>query len=276
MKKVLITGVNGFLGTQLFKSLGQSSNYVVYGVSRSQSDLDNILQVSWQDIIGLNRLFKEHSFDIVINLASKMAEAKELKDACILRDNQGIANNLINALGADFEGQLINFSSTSIYPNVDGEFFEYSLPEPSRNGDALYGLSKLNQEEIFKFKKPVNSYLLNLRAGMIHGPGMRSDRIHEIFKEELLKANTITIWGDGSRIIPIVSIDYIKKVIPEIIDQKLQGTYNLVEENTSIQEIANRLISKFGNSKSLIQYVAGNNNMKFRVNFDKIKRALND
>lgn len=75
-----------------------------------------------------------------------------------------IAKNMALAIKSINVKSLVNLSSSSVYPNVDGVFNELSIPDPSQNPDCFYGLSKFNSEVIFNFiLSNVSTSILHLR-----------------------------------------------------------------------------------------------------------------
>ena len=191
--KILIIGVSGFIGKSIYKNLNKY--YDVFGISRSLLDLKNCFKVNLSNYDDLN-LFYKNDFDIIINLASRMANKNNLNDFSLLEDNLIISKNLIKVLQNKEDTYFINFSSSAVYPNISGIYCEEDIIGPSVNSDCLYGLSKFNNEILFSyFLKSLN--VLNLRVGYVYGNGMNDSRIHKVFENELKEKNRITIWGNG-------------------------------------------------------------------------------
>ena len=146
-----------------------------------------------------------------------MANKNNLNDFSLFEDNLLMSKNLINVLQKKEDIHLINFSSSAVYPNVSGIFNEDDIIDPSVNGDCLYGLSKFNNEMLFNyFLKKLS--ILNLRVGYVHGSGMNKFRIHKVFENELKEKNKITIWGNGERCFPQISIEYLNSILLNIIE----------------------------------------------------------
>jgi nucleoside-diphosphate-sugar epimerase len=82
---------------------------------------------------------------------------------------------------------------------------------------------------------------------------MRSDRIYSEFLKELTDYNQITVWGNGERVSNFISIEYLIEIIIQIINKNLPpGTYNLGNKNISYYELAQLIISLYGNNSSKI------------------------
>lgn len=269
--KILIIGVSGFIGKNIYKEL--SGNHDVYGVSRSTLKEKNCFKLDLLNIEEAKSFFINKNFDIIIYLSSIMASRENITNKNLLLDNLHLHFNLIECLKSQKQGYLINFSSSAVYPNIDGKFLESSLVDPSKNPDCLYGLSKINSEVLFKFYlREIN--LLNLRLGYVYGKEMNPLRIHKVFEKELYEKNTISVWGNGIRTIPQLSIDFLISVIKKLLNNPIYGTFNLSEENISLEQLAEKIIKEKGNSKSKILYIDKGNINKFKMDSTKILKIL--
>lgn len=270
--KVLIIGVSGFIGEELLDYLKE--NYEVYGISRSNVNKINCFQLDVTNYSQLSAFFEEHSFEIIINLACKMSKPDEILNFNVLNINLKIYQNLIKVFEKNKPKTLINFSSSSVYPNIDGFFCEESLVDPSHNNDCLYGLSKLCGEVLFNFFLKNKLRLINLRIGYVHGQKMGIKKIHKVFEKELLSSNKITLYGNGQRILPQIEIKSLIKYIDFFIKNNLSGTYNIIDENISTFEISERIIKSIGNKDSEILMTQKGNSNKFKINNSKILKVI--
>lgn len=84
MKKVLITGINGFVGPHLVEELQRKGGYSIYGLSRSgKSELKNdvvILKGDLTDKHGLFRLIGDLKPDAVFHLAAQSKPGLSFKE----------------------------------------------------------------------------------------------------------------------------------------------------------------------------------------------------
>ena len=251
-KTILLTGYTGFVGKHLINSL---SDYKLVGLSRySDNTIDNITLNLDNDINDndIKLALKQYSVDIIIHLASITCNKSNIDDIDILKKNLTISKNLSKIANYLQPDQLINFSSSSVYPNVNGSYSEDSIVKPQENTDCLYGLSKFNSEVIIDYFTNKNINVTHLRVAQIFGDGMRQDRIFPIMKNELLNDNIIEIFGNGKRIINYIEINELVLIIIKLIKISFSGTLNLCSNNLKIIEIANELIKKFGNKDSKV------------------------
>ena len=275
MKKVLIIGVSGFIGRNLYHSLVKENQ--VYGISRTKVDLLNCDVVDVSNRNDLKTYFSSVDFDVVINLAAKLANADNLRDIGVLTNNLLITQNLIDVFKTTNGFHFINFSSSSVYSNLSGKYTEQGLIWPSHNSDCLYGLSKFNAEILFDYLlKESKVEITQIRIPMVYGDGMNSERMHKVFENELLEKNTITIWGNGDRVISHIHIDELCKKIEKIIERRVRGVYNMMGECISLSRLAERTIDKLGDSTSKIIKVEKGSSSQFILDGRRLNNLLND
>lgn len=275
MRKILITGANGFIGSSLLKEL--SSKYQVFGASRTNnSSIGNWLFLDFLDKSCVNDFFKKNKFDVIIHLAAIMANKSNLNDLNTLKENLIIHANLIEALEGYNDCHFINFSSSAVYPNISGVFKETDEINPSVNPDSLYGLAKFMGEMVFKGQLSSKISQLHLRIGFVYGKGMTASRIHPIFKAELLSDNCITVFGNGIRTIPQIEVKSLCQKIDYFITNGIIGTLNVADENISLKALAERTIDKYGSKTSSIIYKAEGNVQEFKLDLQKLNKLFND
>jgi len=276
-KKILITGVNGFIGRNLYSNLKEEYN--VIGIARNAKEVNGIFNIDLLNEKLLLNFIKSEKIDVIIHTASEMASSENIKDINIFHRNNQISINLINALEDEKNLHLINFSSSSVYPNNSGLYSEKSSINPSKNSDCLYGLSKFNSEILFNYL--LNSIdksisITNLRIPMVYGDDMNENRIHKVFEKELLAKNSITTWGGGDRIISHIEINDLCKQVSQLITQNIYGTYNAIGESISLLNLAQRIITEKGNANSRIIKEAKGNKFEFKLDGSSLKKILND
>ncbi|MEI6522759.1 MAG: NAD(P)-dependent oxidoreductase [Bacteroidota bacterium] len=277
--RILITGVNGFVGNYLFNFLNIGENNV-YGVFRNGNPLnEKCFKVDLTDAEQTNYLFEvtlKDKIDIVIHTAAIVAQNNNLHDFSLVIENSKMALNISNSSKKSNLKQIINFSSSSVYPNVDGDFSECSEINPSKNSDCLYGLSKWNSEIIFEyFFLNTSTKILHLRIGMIYGNGMNTSRIIPVMENELISKNTITLFADGERYINQISVQELCNFVNLFAIREEKGIFNVATEYISTKEIANKIIKDKGNSESKLIFLSNGLKNKFKLDATKLKNWIN-
>ena len=276
---ILITGSNGFIGSHLTESLLEDYklHYIFSKKQKSTINKGFIIDLADKELTTrkISKLFTDIKINGVIHLASKMASSSDIKNTKILEDNMVIAMNISKIAKIIMPDFFINFSSMSIYPNVSGTFSEKSLPNPYKNSDCIYGLSKYNSEVIINyFLKNTNIKISHLRIAQVYGKGMNSSRTIPMMLKELKENNKITVYGNGERYSNFIHIKKLIKVIHFVIKKNIVGIYNIGDENISYYSLAKKLINQYGNKKSTIKTIAEGNKEKFIFDISKINQIL--
>lgn len=275
--KILVTGGSGYLGASLKQELRNRGNRV-FSLSRSCGPHTDDLACDLTDMSEVNDICKKLSGEniaVAVHLASKLMN-ETLSQSDIFDQNLEISKGFVRLARLLKPSKIINASSTAVYPEVTGTFDEESLIMPSINSDALYGLSKFVAENFIDASvHSLNAQCIHLRIGQIYGDQMRKDKIIPVLRNELKIDSRMTLFGSGDRIIPLVNISFLIDVIIKFIVNKTEsGVYNVVSENLSLIEIANRIAFEEGVTEPYIVLVPEGKTSKFRVITEKLNQFL--
>ena len=187
--KILITGVHGFVGSNLVKAL--SKEHTVYGLDIINPERDGIkFTFSWDD---LDKESMIPEIDAIIHLAGKAHDTKNKSAADVyFKVNTGLTKRIFDwYLAHPTAKKFIQFSTVkSAADRVEGDFLtEECIPTPV----GPYGESKIAAENyiIEKFapealKRPFHNFtdedavvdgkkVYIMRPCMIHGPGNKGN-----------------------------------------------------------------------------------------------------
>jgi nucleoside-diphosphate-sugar epimerase len=210
-------------------------------------------------------LKKNNFFDIIIHTAFVTANNDNLDSYRAFQKNLKITENLIFFLKKIKFKKLINFSSISVYPRLNDRFKENSKIDPSVNIDALYGLAKFNSEMLFNYYFNVKK-IINLRIANVVNIKNIQKGIFYKFCCDLKKNNKIIIYGNGKKLFNFIYENELVKIINFLISKKIYGTFNVNKYTLTYNNLAKKIISLFGNKKSvIIKRNIINNNSLFRI-----------
>lgn len=229
MKKVLVTGVIGFIGYHLAERLLQEG-YAVVGIDNINSYYDVRLKYAKLPILGieedsiwpnvtyqstkhphfkfiklditdrynLEKLFEIEKFEIVVNLAAQAGVQYS-----IANPHSYIENNItgfINVIDACRHYNVEHFvyaSSSSVYGNREDVPFKET--DNVDHPISLYAASKKANEliahsysHLFKLKTT------GLRFFTVYGPWGRPDMAPFIFVKKIMKGDTIEVFNNGA------------------------------------------------------------------------------
>lgn len=262
MKKYVITGGAGFIGSHIAEHLGAEGHQVTI--------LDSLRTGFEENLKGLNVHFKEGDIRDenlvnelvqgacgIFHLAALMSVPESLLKIkeCIDINTIGTINILEAAKNNPgckvvLSTSAANYGDNPILPKV-----ETMLPEPM----TPYAITKLDGEYYLKmYRDQYNVPTASLRYFNVFGPRQNPKSAYAaavpIFINKALQNQPIAIYGDGLQTRDFI---YVKDVVRGNIlaSQVGNGTYNVaLGHSTSILELAERII-EITNSKSEIKFL---------------------
>jgi len=145
--KVLITGSNGFIGRNLISYL--EPNFEVLGLQRSPANKSCCMQVDYNDISQLTRVFETFQPMVVVHLASVTSRTRSMDDFSSFIDANVALTNRLLFIGTSLvkPPKFIFLSSSEVYGPQLGKLTEKASLQPV----SPYGLTKAIAESLFDF-----------------------------------------------------------------------------------------------------------------------------
>jgi UDP-glucose 4-epimerase len=222
----LVTGGAGFIGSHVAEHLVRTGHRVVVLDDLSGGFEDNVpagttfVNGSILDHGLIDRLFHEHQFDYVYHLAAYAAEGLSQFIKRFNYNNNVVGSvNLINAAVNHQVKCFVFTSSIAVYGAGQTPLTEEMTPVP----EDSYGIAKLAIERELKVShemfgldsvvfRPHNVY------GERQNIGDRYRNVVGIFMNQLLKGESMTIFGDGEQQRAFTHISDVAPVIAESVD----------------------------------------------------------
>lgn len=211
MTKILLTGVAGFIGSNLSESLINLGNQVT-GIDNFDTFYDKrIKERNLSDLCKSNQftfiegnvgdvasIFPNTNFDLVIHLAAKagvrpsIAQPEQYIDANL---SQTMA--LLQWMKALGIRKLVFASSSSVYGN--NVKVPFSESDPVDHPISPYAFTKKAGELLtHTFHHLANMDVINLRFFTVYGERQRPDLAIHKFVKAMLNGQAITLFGNGS------------------------------------------------------------------------------
>jgi len=239
-KKILITGANGFLGSQLAVYLA-SQGYEVIGAVRDKSKTEHLRQkniVVTQTDYGKDFVNLINDVDVLVHAAALLASSFKSNKHDFYKANVELTGNLLKQASKANLRRFIFISSVGLYGSTNGK--RVSESEKASGKLSLYERTKHEAEKScidFFGKTPV----VILRLSQLYGPTMKYGW-PEVFKQIL--NNKFYILGKGKGTIQPLYIDDAVRAIEKVIAGRGKDgqIYNLAGGNTvTLDELFNHM-----------------------------------
>lgn len=269
MKKVLVCGAGGFIGSHLVRHLKKQGCYVV-GVdlkapefSKTPADefhlldlrvYDNVLKVLTTDI------------DEVYQLAADMGGAGYIftgeNDANIMHNSAQINLNVLDVMQKRKVNKVLYTSSACIYPSYNQT--DPRNPNCSESSaypadpDSEYGWEKLFSERLYlSYSRNYGISSKIVRLHNVYGPesnwtGGREKAPAALCRKVIESKDSVEIWGTGEQTRSFMYIDDCIEGIDRIMNSDIDFPINLgSEEMISINDFAKLIIDISGKELKL-------------------------
>jgi len=223
MKKILVCGAGGFIGTHLVRSLKAQGHYVIGADLKfpefSITACDEFYQVDLRNQRSVTRLIKR-DIDEIYQLAADMGGAGYIfigdNDADIMHNSAIINLNILHEMTFKKIPKIFYSSSACMYPahnqqDPNNPVLSEASAYPA-DPDSEYGWEKLFSERLYA------SYARN------YGIDVRVARLHNVFGPEgayaggkekapaalcrkVIQSDVVEVWGPGTQTRSFMYID---------------------------------------------------------------------
>ncbi len=305
MKKVLITGGAGFIGSHVVRLfVNNYPEYEIFNLDKLSyaGNLENLIDIEEAknyhflkaDITNteeIEELFNNHDFDTVIHLA-----AESHVDRSISRPMEFIYTNVVgtaNLLNAarsvwkdNFDGKLFyHISTDEVYGSLgdEGYFTEATAYDPK----SPYSASKAGSDHLVRayfntFKIPV----IISNCSNNYGPNQFPEKLIPLAINNIKNMKTIPVYGKGENIRDwLYVIDHAKAIDLICHKGKIGETYNIGGKNEWKNIDLIRLLCKImdkkldrkeGTSEELITFVKdrAGHDLRYAIDSSKLQNEL--
>ncbi|MDE0099551.1 MAG: NAD-dependent epimerase/dehydratase family protein [Truepera sp.] len=271
MRRALVTGAGGFIGSHLVRRLKQEGNWVRGADLKypefSETAADEFVIGDLRDPATVARVI-DRDFEEIYQLAADMGGAGFIftgdNDAAIMHNSALINLNILERVRELEPDRIFYSSSACIYPernqlNPDQPITAEHSAYPAAP-DSEYGWEKLFSERLFL------SYARN------YGTRVRIARFHNIFGEEgtweggrekapaaicrkvaeAPAGGTVEIWGDGKQTRSFLHVAECVEGVRRLMASDFEGPLNIgSEEMISINDFARLIIEVSGKELQL-------------------------
>mgnify|MGYP001327528310 FL=1 len=250
MKKILLTGATGFIGSELLKNL---SNYnKVYITLRKRHKINpnnkNIIKIHFNSYKDLSHKFRKIKIDTVIHCATHYVKSHKFEDIKKLSESNILFGNIIlENLKIMRVKKFVNFST--VWENFDGK---------KDNFYNLYSAYKASFIKIMSFykKKNLNTKFLNLVISDTFGLRDKRKKIVNLLKTNY-KRNLVTKIVSKNLHINLLNVKDIVNAIELILKKNYKSDNYILKNknNFKIYDIVKE-IEKYSQKKLRVKWLS--------------------
>ena len=269
MKKILVTGGKGFIGSKIVEELSQDNKIIVvdnrdtYGLMTIQElkQLMDWRMRNWNhknvtvidgDVLDRLVCLKafSHNPDAVIHLAT-YPRAK-IVDQDPINGIPKVINTTTNLLWHSSKfgvNKFVYISSSMVY----GDFKDGTREDAKTKPMNIYGEAKLAGERLVKlFAKRDNLNYVIVRPSGVYGPGDLPDRVVSKFFQKALNNETITLHNGDNKVDFTYRQDAAYGIIKAATSDVSNTSFNITAGNsTSLRTLAETIIDITGSKSEL-------------------------
>lgn len=249
LKKVLIFGSNGLVGSSCSRIFSGDNTYSVFSSNRKDTDLFNYKSTK--------ETIEEISPDIIINAAAKVGGilANNTYRTEFILENLKININIFESCISKPDIKIVNLGSSCIYPlNAANPINESSFMEGKlEETNSPYAMAKLTAIEIGRsLATQYGHRVINLMPTNLYGPNDNFDEkgshvipglIKRMYDAKISSLPNFQVWGDGSPLREFLYVDDLALAIKYVLENDIQNDLINVGsgEEISISDLAHKI-----------------------------------
>ncbi|MBX0313285.1 NAD-dependent epimerase [Planococcus glaciei] len=235
--KILITGVAGFIGSNLAKRLLDLNYQVIgldnlnnyYSVSLKESRLKFLgdenfyfYKVNLEDLNAINSIFEKEKPEVVINLAAQAGVRYSIENPhAYIESNIVGFINILEASRHNTIKHLIYASSSSVYGANTS--LPFSVHDNIDHPLSLYAATKkANELMAHTYSSLYNIPTTGLRFFTVYGPWGRPDMALFMFTKNIIEGKPINVFNNGEMMRDFTFVDDIVESISRLVEKPAQ------------------------------------------------------
>jgi len=312
MKKVLVTGGAGFIGSAVVRQFITETNFIVINLDKltyagnleslseaGQQSRHRFEQVDICNINSLERIFREHKPDAVMHLAAESHVDRSIDGpAEFIQTNIVGTSNLLEIARqywSELRGEEKNnfrfhhVSTDEVYGDLGLDELAFTEETPYAP-NSPYSASKASSDHLVRaWHRTYGLPVIITNCSNNYGPYQFPEKLIPLMILNALEGKFLPVYGDGQQIRDWLYVEDHAHALRHVINNGIVGeTYNIGGNNEqtnlyvveSICEILDKISSNHPNGirsyKDLITFVADRpgHDLRYAIDTSKIEREL--
>lgn len=300
MKKILLTGCAGFIGSNFVKLIpnmddvkGNYQFHILDALTYAgryetiQKDVENnpdleFFHIDIRDNDKVKSLFEEHQYDGVIHFAAESHVDNSIKNPNIFVETNVLGTlNLLNAskdIAAKKDFRFLHVSTDEVYGTLTEDepaFTENHKIEPN----SPYSASKASSDLLVRsYNETFKLDTVTTRCSNNYGPFQFPEKLIPVMIHKAKAGEKLPVYGDGRNIRDWIYVDdHNRGVWLAFTKGKSGHAYNLggASEKRNL-EVVKTLLNILGKSEDLISFVTDRpgHDWRYAMDFTKAKNEL--
>ncbi len=288
MKKLLITGGAGFIGSEFVRQ-GVRKGYGIIVVDKLSyaGDLKRLNEIEKEIIFyraditdkdTLEHIFKTEKLDAVVHFAAESHVDRSILDASPFLDTNIKGTQILLDIARKYEiERFINISTDEVYGELKGEgqFYETTPLNPN----SPYSVSKAAADMLGRaYNRTYGLPVITVRPSNNYGPWQYPEKFIPVIVLNALSNKRIPVYAKGENIREWLFVtDCVDAVFSILRKGKTGGIYNVGsgEEKRNL-EVVKTILNLLGKPEDLIEFTKDRlgHDFRYSLNSDKINEQI--
>ena len=288
MKKLLITGGAGFIGSEFVRQgVGKGYEIAVVDKLSYAGDTERLkdaegkitfYKVDVTDRVSVGEVFRKEKPDIIVHWAAESHVDRSILDASPFLDTNIKGTQVLLDIAREHEiKRFINISTDEVYGDLEeeGQFYETTPLNPS----SPYSVSKASADMLGRaYHRTYGLPVMTIRPSNNYGPWQYPEKLIPVVIMKALNGQKVPVYAKGENVREWLFVSDCAEAVFETVEKGRAGEiYNVGsgEEKKNI-DVVRTILKILGKTEDLIEFVKDRlgHDFRYSLNSERIRREI--